>query len=80
MGMEFKDKILLRCFREVKCEKGFTTGTWYYLYSGLGITMNMSNSGLMVSKSIQKRLSGIVSWQVKVLITFSIFLMVLMKK
>ena len=42
--------------------------------------MNMSNSGLMVSKSIQERLSGIVSWQVKVLITFSIFLMVLMKK
>ena len=27
MGMEFKDKIMLQCFREVKCKQGFTTGT-----------------------------------------------------
>ena len=25
-GMEFKDKIMLHCFREVKCRQGFTTG------------------------------------------------------
>ena len=27
MGMEFKDKIMLHCFREVKCKQGFTAGT-----------------------------------------------------
>ena len=27
MGMEFKDKIMLYCFREVKWKQGFTTGT-----------------------------------------------------
>ena len=27
MGMEFKDKIMLCCFGEVKCEQGLTTGT-----------------------------------------------------
>ena len=26
MGIEFKDKILLYCFGEVKCKQGFTTG------------------------------------------------------
>ena len=26
MGMEFKDKIMLYCFREVKYKQGFTTG------------------------------------------------------
>ena len=30
--MEFKDKIMLNCFREVKCKQGFTTGIWYQLY------------------------------------------------
>ena len=32
MGIEFKDKIMLYCFGEVKCKQGFTTGIWYYLY------------------------------------------------
>ena len=32
MGIEFKDKIMLYCFLEVKCKQGFTTGIWYYLY------------------------------------------------
>ena len=31
MGMEFKDKIMLHCFREVKCQQGFTTGVIYNL-------------------------------------------------
>ena len=26
MSMEFKDKSMLYCFREVKCKQGFTTG------------------------------------------------------
>ena len=25
MGMKFKNKIMLHCFREVKCNQGFTT-------------------------------------------------------
>ena len=29
MGMEFKDKIMLDCFREVKCKQSFTTWIWY---------------------------------------------------
>ena len=29
--MEFKDKILLHCFREVKCQQDFTTEVIYYL-------------------------------------------------
>ena len=29
MGMGFKDKIMLHCFREVKCQQGFTTEIWY---------------------------------------------------
>ena len=29
MGMEFKDKIMLYCFWEVKYKQGFTTGIWY---------------------------------------------------
>ena len=39
--MEFKDKIMLYCFRELKCKQGFTTGTSYYLYSALGLTVNI---------------------------------------
>ena len=50
MGMEFKDKIMLYYFREVKCKEGFTTGTWYYLYNGLGVVTNTFISGLMVSE------------------------------
>ena len=26
MGLEFKDKVILHCFREVKCQQGFTAG------------------------------------------------------
>ena len=29
MGMEFKDKTMLYCFREVKCWQCITTGVWY---------------------------------------------------
>ena len=49
--MEFKDKIMLYCFREVKCKQVFTTGTQYYLYNGLGVIVNMCISGLMVNES-----------------------------
>ena len=49
--MEFKDKIMLYCFREVKCKQVFTTGTRYYLYNGLGVIVNMCISGLMVNES-----------------------------
>ena len=31
MGMEFKDKIMLHCFREVKFQQGFTPGIRYYV-------------------------------------------------
>ena len=33
--MEFKDKIMLYCFREVKYKQGFTTGIGYYLHYAL---------------------------------------------
>ena len=29
MGMEFKDKITLNCFREVKCQQGVALGIRY---------------------------------------------------
>ena len=29
MGMEFKDKVMLHCFREMGCQQGFTAGIWY---------------------------------------------------
>ena len=51
MGMKFKDKIMLYCSREVKCKQGFTAGTLYYLYNGISVTVNMSISCLLVSKS-----------------------------
>ena len=35
--MEFKDKIMMHCFTAVNCNQGFPTGTWYYLYNGLGV-------------------------------------------
>ena len=28
-GVEFKDKIMLHCFRGVKSQQGFTPGIWY---------------------------------------------------
>ena len=49
--MEFKGKILVYCFREVKCKKSFTAGTWYYLYISLVVTINMCIRGLIVSES-----------------------------
>ena len=51
MGMEFTDKIMLYCFREMKCKQGFTTRIWYYLYNDLGFTVSMYISGLMASES-----------------------------
>ena len=51
MGMEFKDKIMLHCFRKVKRKQGFTTGLWYYLYNALGLTGSMCISVLLVSES-----------------------------
>ena len=51
MCMEFKDKIMLYSFDEVKCKQGFTTGIWHYLYNALGLTLSMCISGLMVSES-----------------------------
>ena len=48
--MEFKDKIMLYCFREMKFKQGFTTGIKYYLYNGLGLAVNMCISGLMVTE------------------------------
>ena len=51
MGKEFKDKIMLHSFDEVKCKQGFTTGIWRYLYNALGLTLSMCISGLMVSES-----------------------------
>ena len=30
MGMAFKETIMLDCFREVKCQQGFTAGIIYY--------------------------------------------------
>ena len=63
MGIEFKDKIMLYCFREVKYKQGFTTEIWYYLYNALGSTYNAHKwtSGWQVIYQIQ--LSGIVFWE-----------------
>ena len=36
MGMEFKDKIILYCIKEVKYQQGFTTGIWYWVYNIYG--------------------------------------------
>ena len=43
MGMEFKDKMMLHCFRKVKGKQGFTTGIWY-------ITCLATNSFVSVRK------------------------------
>ena len=34
--MEFKNKIMLYCLREVKCQQGFTTGVGCQVYNVLG--------------------------------------------
>ena len=31
MGMEFEYRVMFHCFREEKCQRSFTTGTWYYM-------------------------------------------------
>ena len=51
MGVEFKDKIMLCCFSEVKCKHGFTTEIWYYLYNPLSLTLSMCISDQMVNES-----------------------------
>ena len=56
--MEFKDKIMLNCFREVKCKQGFTTDLRPNV---LGLTVRMYISGLMDSKSEKVLQSRIVS-------------------
>ena len=48
MGMEFKDKIILYCFKKVNCQQGSTTGIWYNV---LKWSHKMYISGLMVNKS-----------------------------
>ena len=50
MGMKSKDKIMLQCFREVKCEQGFTTGIQYKGYNVLGELEWVYISGLMDNK------------------------------
>ena len=49
--MKFKNKIMLYCFREEKCEEGFTTGIRYYLYNALDSLDSMCSNGLMVGAS-----------------------------
>ena len=51
MSAEFKDKIMLYCFREVKCEQGFTTEIWNLLYNALGLLASICSNGLMFNKS-----------------------------
>ena len=63
MGMEFKEKIMLYCFGEVKCKQNFTTEIWYYLYNALGSIVSMCISGLMLasqnsSRTIRDRFLG----------------------
>ena len=72
---------MLYCFREVKCRQGFTTGTWYYLYNYLGVTINMCISGLMDS-ALKFRSShpGSLPGRRRNELTLQLFLRVLMKK
>ena len=49
--MKFKNKIMLYCFREEKCEEGFTTGIRYYLYNALDSLDSMCSNDLMVGAS-----------------------------
>ena len=39
MDMEFKDKLMLHCFPEMKCQQGFTTEIGYSVGNVLGYTM-----------------------------------------
>ena len=47
--MEFKDQIMLYCFREVKCQKEFTTYIAYILFRL--IAWNVYQWPIVVSKS-----------------------------
>ena len=49
--MEFKDKIMLHCFRELKCQQGFTPEIRYQVYNVLGQHEQTCFSGRMVIKS-----------------------------
>ena len=72
---------MLYCFREVKCRQGFTTGTWYYLYNYLGVTINMCISGLMVSAlKFRNSHPGSLPGRRRNELTLQLFLRVLMKK
>ena len=51
MGLKFKDKIMLYCFRVVKFKQGLTTGTLYYLYDALSLIVSMWVSGLIINES-----------------------------
>ena len=35
----FKDKIMLHCFPEIKCQQGFTTEIAYYVFNLSGYTV-----------------------------------------
>ena len=50
MDIEFKGKIMLYRFREVKCLQGITTGVWYWVYNVSGQSIWLYISGLMDSK------------------------------
>ena len=39
MNMEFKDKIIIRCFPEMRCQQGFTTEIGYCAFNLLGYTV-----------------------------------------
>ena len=63
MGIKFKEKIMLYCFREVKCEQGFTPWIWYYQYDVLCLTIWTYIIVLMDSKSgISCSSSGSFPW------------------
>ena len=49
--MESKDKIMLQCIREVKCEQGLTTGIRYKGYNVLSKPIWENLGGLTGSKS-----------------------------
>ena len=53
--MEFKDKIMLYCFGEVKCKQNFTTEIRYYLYNALGSIFSMCISYLMLASQTSGR-------------------------
>ena len=49
MGMELKDKTMLRCYRKVKCYQGCTPGIWYQIYNVLEKPYWTHVSGLTVN-------------------------------